>query len=220
MRFHDRRTAGQELGLRLMEWASDGGLPHPLVLALPRGGVPVAVEVARALDAPLDVLVARKVGLPGRPETGIGAVVDDDPPLFDPRALAMAGLSEDRLALDVARERAELKRRAMLYRGDPSTPHVGNRTVVLVDDGLATGATARAALRHLRRARPARLVFAVPVGAPETVAEMRSEADAVVCLRQPPDFRAVGLWYDDFDQVGDDRVVEILNGYGTSPSRT
>ncbi|WP_186779226.1 phosphoribosyltransferase [Streptomyces salinarius] len=219
MRFPNRRTAGQELGLRLKEWASAGELPQPVVLALPRGGVPVAAEVAQVLDAPLDVLVARKVGLPGRPETGIGAVVADDPPLFDQRALAMAGLSEGRLAQEVARERVRLKRRAMLYR-DPSTPHVENRTVVLVDDGLATGATARAALRHLRRARPARLILAVPVGAPETVAEMRSEADAVVCLRQPPDFRAVGLWYDDFDQVGDDRVVEILNGYGTSSSRT
>jgi putative phosphoribosyl transferase len=218
MRFHDRRTAGRELGLRLMEWASDGELPHPVVLALPRGGVPVAAEVARALSAPLDVLVARKVGLPGRPETGIGAVVDDDPPLFDQRALEMAGLSEDRLVPDVARERAELKRRALLYRGDPSTPHVKNRTVVLVDDGLATGATARAALRHLRQSEPARLILAVPVGAPGTVAEMRSEADAVVCLRQPPDFRAVGLWYDDFDQVSDDQVIEILKGYGTSPS--
>jgi predicted phosphoribosyltransferase len=218
MRFHNRRAAGRELGLRLVEWASDGVLPHPVVLALPRGGVPVAAEVARALGAPLDVLVVRKIGLPGRPETGIGAVVGDDPPLFDQRALTMLGIGEDRLVQDVAREREELRRRALLYRGDRSTPDVRGRTVVLVDDGLATGATARAALRHLRRLNPARLILAVPVGAPETAAEMRAEADDVLCLRQPPDFLAVGVWYDDFEQVSDDEVIDVLNAHRAASS--
>ncbi|WP_217143221.1 phosphoribosyltransferase [Streptomyces sp. AC627_RSS907] len=210
MRFRDRSEAGQELALRLMEWASEGELPHTLVLALPRGGVPVAAQVARALGVPLDVLVARKIGLPGRPEAGIGAIVGDDPPLFDTRALRMLGLSEDRLVPDVERERAELHRRALLYRGDRSAPDVEGRTVIVVDDGLATGATARAALRHLRRLNPARLILAVPVGAPESCAEMRSEADDVMCLYQPPDFQAVGLWYDDFEQVSDDEVIGTL----------
>ncbi|MDH6224458.1 MULTISPECIES: phosphoribosyltransferase [Streptomyces] len=213
MRFHNRREAGQELGLRMMEWASDGELFEPVVLALPRGGVPVAAEITRALGAPLDVLVVRKIGLPGSPEVGVGAVVGDDPPLFDRASLEMLGLSEDRLAPAVAREREELKRRSLLYRGDRSLPDVRHRTVLLVDDGLATGVTARAALRHLRRQEPARLILAVPVGAPEAAAAMRSEADDVVCLRQPPDFQAVGLWYDDFEQVGDDEVVEILSEY-------
>ncbi|CAL9655481.1 phosphoribosyltransferase [Streptomyces griseomycini] len=211
MRYRDRRHAGEELALRLMEWAADGDLVDPLVLALPRGGVPVAAQVAGALRAPLDVLVARKIGVPGRPETGIGAIVGDDPPLYDRRALEMLGLSEDRLGSDVARERTELHRREGRYRGHRPPPRVADRAVILVDDGLATGVTARAALRHLRRRGPARLVLAVPVGAPGTADLMRAEADDLICLHQPPDFRAVGRWYEEFDQVDDEEVVRILN---------
>jgi putative phosphoribosyl transferase len=220
MRFRDRRHAGQELAVRLMEWAADGDLVNLIVLALPRGGVPVAAEVAQALHAPLDVLVARKIGVPGHPETGIGAIVGDDPPLFDERSLDMLGLSEDRLTPDVARERAELRRRELLYRGDRSAPDVRDRAVILIDDGLATGATARAALRHLRGRHPARLILAVPVCAPETAAVMRAEADDIVCLQQPGDFRAVGLWYDDFDQVSDEEVTQALQEHSASAGRS
>ncbi|MFJ4692220.1 phosphoribosyltransferase [Streptomyces sp. NPDC088766] len=219
MRFQDRRHAGRELAARLLEWSADGALADPLVLALPRGGVPVAVEVARALGAPLDVLVTRKIGVPGHPETGIGAIVGDDPPLFDRRSVEMLGLSGDVLGPDVTRERTELRRRERRYRGDRPAPHVEGRTVIVVDDGLATGVTARAALRHLRRQGPARLILAVPVGAPESAVAMSSEADDVVCLHQPPDFRAVGLWYADFDQVGDEEVARTLQGHSAGAGR-
>lgn len=219
MRFHDRREAGQELAVRLMEWSADGDLVNPVVLALPRGGVPVALPVAQALSAPLDVLVARKIGLPGQPETGIGAIVDDDPPLFDRRALEMLGLREDRLGPEVARERIELHRRALLYRGERSTPDVRDRTAIVIDDGLATGVTARAALRHLRDQHPARLILAVPVCAPETTDTMRSEADDVLCLHRPSDFRAVGQWYHNFDQVSDDEVIDTLQEHSASTPR-
>ncbi|GAB3110288.1 phosphoribosyltransferase family protein [Streptomyces calidiresistens] len=216
MRYHDRRHAGRELALRLVEHAAEEELPDPIVLALPRGGVPVAVEPARALDAPLDVLVTRKIGVPGRPESGIGAIVGDDPPLFDRAALDLLGLNEQRLAPDVARERAELRRRESLYRGDRPEPRVEGRAVVLVDDGLATGVTARAALRHLRRRGAARLILAVPVGAPGTVAAMGSEpegADDIVCPLRPRGFYAVGQWYDVFPQVGDEEVIDLLRGH-------
>ncbi|MFH8349181.1 phosphoribosyltransferase [Streptomyces sp. NPDC018045] len=186
------------------------GAADPLVLALPRGGVPVAAEVAQEFRAPLDVLVVRKIGVPGSPETGIGAIVDEEQPVFDHRALRFLGLAEDRLAPSVARERAELHRREDLYRAGRPEPRVTGRTVLLVDDGLATGLTALAALRHLRRRRPAHLALAAPVGSRTAVAELSEEADRVFVLRRPDHFRAVGEWYDDFDQVGDDEVIAVL----------
>ncbi|MEU3821897.1 phosphoribosyltransferase family protein [Streptomyces sp. NPDC052644] len=218
MRFEDRRDAGRRLGERIRERAAAQAWPDPVVLALPRGGVPVGAEVARALEAPLDVLVVRKIGLPGQPEVGIGAIAGEAPPLFDERALEMLGITPDELGADVARERAELHRREALYRRGAPAPDLRERAVVLVDDGLATGVTARAAARLLRGEEPERVVLAVPVGDRRATAELRAEVDDVVCLSEPGDFRAVGLWYEDFDQVPDDEVLRILADLA-SPAR-
>ncbi|WP_369208211.1 phosphoribosyltransferase [Streptomyces sp. PU-14G] len=211
MRFADRTQAGRELAASLSDLRRQEELPDPLVLALPRGGVPVAVEVARALHAPLDVLVARKIGLPGRPEYGVGAIAGEDPPVYDRTALEMLGLAEDRLSSVVAHERTELHRREALYRGDRPAPRIADRAVIVVDDGLATGVTARAALRRVRGQGPARLILAAPVGAPQSVTALSSEADTVVCLHQPAAFEAVGLWYDDFPQTTDEEVLATLH---------
>ncbi|MHC3467374.1 phosphoribosyltransferase [Streptomyces sp. 7R007] len=210
-RFHDRGQAGRELAARLRTRQEQGALPDPVVLALPRGGVAVAREVARALDAPLDVLVVRKIGAPLQEEYGVGALVGDDEPLYDEDALDRLGLGEADLEAVVVRERAELRRREERYRQDRPAPDLAGRTVIVVDDGLATGVTARAALRHLRRRSPGRVVLAVPVGSPEAADLMRAEADEVLCLERPAGFLAVGLCYEEFDQLTDDDVLHALH---------
>ncbi|MFF9201897.1 phosphoribosyltransferase [Streptomyces sp. NPDC014986] len=210
MLFRDRRQAGRALAARLRERRDEGALPDPLVLGLPRGGVAVAAEVARALDAPLDVLVVRKVGAPFQEEFGVGAMAGDGVPVFDEATLRRLGLGEADLAPVVERERTELRRREQLYRRGRDAPEVRGRTVVVVDDGLATGSTARAALRALRSRAPGRLVLAAPVCSPEGAALMRSEADEVVCLHEPAAFMAVGQWYEEFDQLTDEDVLEAL----------
>jgi putative phosphoribosyl transferase len=207
MRFHDRRDAGKRLArvLAVMD------LHRPVVLALPRGGVPVAAEIAEALHAPLDVFVARKIGAPGRREYGIGAIAEGGAPLFDRWAVRAMGIPEDELLALADEEREELDRRVRIYRGGRPLPPLGGRSVVLVDDGLATGVTAEAALRALREADlgVSDLVLAIPVCAQDSAARLGSLAE-VVCLYCPEDFRAVGLWYDEFGQTSDDEVVAIL----------
>lgn len=208
--FADRGEAGARLGelLRERTWSA------PVVLGMARGGVPVAAAVAAALDAPLDVAVARKIGAPGQPEFGVGAVTADGPARYDQHSLRALGLTPEDLRADCERERAEARRRLQRYRrvGDP-VPVTG-RDVLLVDDGLATGVTARAALGQLRAAEPGTLVFAAPVCARASQAALRAagEADEVVCLAAPDEFAAVGQWYREFDQTTDEQVLAALTG--------
>jgi predicted phosphoribosyltransferase len=201
--YADRVDAGRRLAAVL------GTLEDPLVLGLPRGGVVLANEVAVAHGGQLDVVVVRKLGAPHHPEYGIGALAEDDEPVWDERAVASLGLSaadRDRL---VRKETEELQRRRAAYRSGP-LPAMSGRLVVVVDDGLATGVTARAALRRVRREQPSRLVLAVPVGAPDTVRSLAREADEVVCPEQPRDLGAVGAYYDDFRATTDEEVIALL----------
>lgn len=216
MEFRTRREAGRRLAVLLADPKRAGQWKEPVVLALPRGGVPVADEVAKALHAPLDVLVARKIGAPFSPEVGIGALAGQDPPLYDEQALAMLDLTPERLAPQAARERAELHRREALYRAGRPKPDLRGRDVIVVDDGLATGVTARAALRAVRASEPAHVVLAVPVSSPEAAAALQAETDEFICLFQPRPFGSVGQWYEDFDQVGDDEVTDILKASPTT----
>lgn len=205
-RFADRTTAGAELGRQLVM----SRLTDPVVLGLARGGVVVAAEVARTLGADLDVLVVRKIGHPRQPELGLGAIAEGGDPVYDDVGLRAVGLTRDDLADVVATESAECERRVATYRGGRPAAEVAGRTVVVVDDGVATGVTARAALRSLRGRGVGRLVLATPVATMTALAWLKQDADEVVSLVVPPHLEAVSRWYDVFDQTGDDEVVRLL----------
>jgi predicted phosphoribosyltransferase len=205
--FRDRREAGRLLAEKLSTYA---GNPGVVVLGLPRGGVPVAFEVARALAAPLDVFLVRKLGVPGHEELAMGAVASGGVLVLNDDVITRLGIAPDEIDVVAAKETAELARRKQLYRSGRTSPEFSGRTVILVDDGLATGATMRAAITALRQSGPARIVTAVPTAAPDICEEFRKQADEIVCYMTPAPFLAVGRWYEDFGQTTDDEVCALL----------
>jgi putative phosphoribosyl transferase len=208
MPFTDRIDAGRQLAKALASYKDQ----RPVVLALPRGGVPVAAEIATALEAPLDLVLVRKIGVPFQPELAMGAVVDGKEPVTvrNEDVIALAGISDQEFAKVRDQELAEIERRRKLYLGNRPHPQLEDHTVIVVDDGIATGATTRAGLRALRQRKPRKLVLAVPVAPTESLRDLRKEADDVVCLEDYEDFGAIGFFYSDFRQVSDDTVIELL----------
>lgn len=206
LRFHDRRDAGRCLAAELKSYADE----HPIVLALPRGGVPVGAEVARALGAELDVWIVRKIGVPWHPELGVGAVAEGGYTHLNQDIIENIGLSQEALATAIATKRREVEERVTKFRAGRPAPRLRGRTVLLVDDGIATGGTVRAVIQSLREQAPKQLVLAVPVAPAATAQVLAPELDRLVCLRRPRDLYAIGLWYDDFTQVSDDEVIALL----------
>jgi putative phosphoribosyl transferase len=205
--FRDRTEAGELLASKLLQYA---GRPDVQVLALPRGGVPVALEVAKALKAPLDVFVVRKLGVPGHEELAMGAVASGGVRVLNRDVIESLRIPRAMIEAVSAQELQELSRRERLYRDDRPPPQIRNHRVILVDDGLATGSTMRAAVAALRKLHPSKIIVAVPAAAPSTCDEFRSEVDEIVCAETPQPFYAVGAWYEDFSQVSDDQVRKML----------
>jgi len=207
--FQDRADAGRQLASRLLHLKDK----HPVVLALPRGGVPVGFEIAGALSAPMDLVLVRKIGAPWQPELAVAAVVDGEEPqtVKNLDVMQAMGLTDDFVNEEAKRQLKEIERRKRIYLGGRARVDLKGRTAILVDDGIATGATARAALKAVRRAGPARLVLAVAVAPPETLDMLRQEADEIVCLSPQAYFGGISMFYADFHQVGDEEVVDLLN---------
>ena len=204
--FKNRKEAGQILASRLRKYADQ----KPIVLGLPRGGVPVAFEVAMALHAPLDVFVVRKLGVPGQEELAMGAIASGDVRVLNKPVVEDLRISEEAIETETRKEQEELKRRELLYRGKRPPLDVSNRTVVLVDDGIATGSTIKAAIAALKKQKAGRIVVAVPVAPASTIDELKTEVDEVICVSTPEFFNAISLWYDEFPQTSDEEVRELL----------
>ena len=211
MSFQDRSDAGRRLAKALSEYKGR----NAVVLALPRGGVPVAAEVAAALKAPLDLILVRKIGVPTQPELAMGAVVDGAAPIVvrNEEVIKLSGTTAEEFDATCARELAEIERRRQLYIGDRPRAEIAGRVVIVIDDGIATGATTRAALQAIRNRKPKELVLAVPVAPPDTITKLREAVDALICLETPELFGAIGYFYRDFRQVSDQEVVAILKRF-------
>ena len=216
MTFQDRSDAGCRLAKALAEYKGR----NAVVLALPRGGVPVAAEVAAALDAPLDLILVRKIGVPTQPELAMGAVVDGAAPIIvrNEEVIELSGTTADEFETACASELAEIERRRKLYIGNRSRAEITGRIVIVIDDGIATGATTRAALQAIRNRKPKELVLAVPVAPPDTVTKLRREVDTLICLETPELFGAIGYFYRDFRQVSDEEVTAILERFPAGKS--
>ena len=217
-RFKDRSMAGQYLADKLHNYAND---PNAVVLGLPRGGVVVAFEVARELGLPLDIFLVRKLGVPGYEELAMGAIASGGVRVMNENVMSQINIPAEAVEAVARREEMELKRREEAYRDDRPRLEVKERTVILIDDGLATGATMRAAVAALRKQRPGRIVIAVPVAAQDTCDEFRADVDEIICGITPPQFRAVGVWYEDFSQTTDEEVQQLLRAaYRQGEKRT
>ena len=208
--FRDRMDAGAQLAAQLSPYARH---PNVVVLGLPRGGVPVAYQVARRLEVPLDVFMVRKLGVPGQTELAMGAIASGGVRVLNPDVVAAVRISEAEIAQIADREQRELDRQQRAYRGDRPFPALAGRTVIVVDDGLATGSTMRAAVTALRQMQPARIVVAAPVAASDTCRSLAQDADEVVCVSTPEPFHAVSTWYQDFSQTTDEEVRKLLLGF-------
>jgi predicted phosphoribosyltransferase len=206
MIFTNRVEAGNKLALKLLDYA-DG---NTLVLAVPRGGVVVGYEVARKVRAPLDVIVPRKIGAPNNPELAIGAVTENGTTILDHELIAYLNVSERYIKEESDRQRSEIRRRLRLYRGNSPPPIYESRNIIIVDDGIATGATIKAAIASIRKKKPKSIIIAVPVAPPSTVKALEKEADRVICLSTPQPFYAIGQFYKDFSQTSDEEVIKLL----------
>jgi predicted phosphoribosyltransferase len=206
MQYLDRRDAGMQLAAELLPFAEE----QPVIVALPRGGVPVGVEVARALHAPIEILAVRKLGAPGNPELAVGAVAEDGSGVLDPRSAGMLGMTQALLDERLEEESRELRRRVARYRHDQPFIPLGGRTAIVIDDGMATGMTDLAAVRAVRKRGAERVLLGVPVGSGEAVAMLEEEADRVICLTVPRRLYGVGMWYQDFSPVSDEEVLALL----------
>jgi predicted phosphoribosyltransferase len=219
MSYKDRRDAGRKLAGDLAEYKQSDSV---IVLAIPRGGVILGYEVAMALNAPLDVIIPRKIGAPGNPELAVGAVTEDGARVLNEEIVNMLGISKNYLEEITEREIAEIRRRALIYREGRSSPNLEHKTVIIVDDGLATGATMKAAIKSVRERKASRIVVAVPVAPPDTIRQLSKQADKTVCPVVYEPFYAIGQFYTDFDQVSDEEVVQLLRKTRTrdKPSNT